>query len=209
MTTQGASAGLSFKARRQFTLNGHTYERGDEVPLAVIPPNKFEVWRSSRLIVPNVDRPRSVAAQSALAMQEAGDRTTAMIHGEAAAAANGGAKWMPPGGEKAEKAAEPGRDGIPGGEAIQGEPGSYIQHVGRGWFVVYHEGAEPVKVRGAGPASDKLRELRGEAGEGKGVTILGGGGGDESSGAPGETPTGGGLALTDESAHAAAIMEAE
>jgi hypothetical protein len=51
------------------------------------------------------------------------------------------------------------------------DPNGVIEAVGRGWYNVHYRG-ETKKVRTAEKAHEALVEMRGEAGEGKGTTIL-------------------------------------
>jgi hypothetical protein len=170
----GTGAGLRYKARRLLTIDGTTYQPGEGVPIWAIPPEKLDRWVETRTIV--IDRVKPAA--EATAMSGPGE-VNPPAEGKAA--------------KPAKEAAAPCPGGIPGGEAIEGERDSYIQHIGRGWYAIYHLG-QTGKERTAAKAGEKLREMRGPSWAGVGASILdgnGGGGDGEKAGlAPDRLPEG-------------------
>jgi len=140
-----------YYARRALTIGGITYVKGDHVPHGLLDDRRFLTFVEGRTLIHERNAASLIRRQDDESAA-GGDNPGGSANGAAAGAVKAG-------GDK-----EPRPGGALGGDPIEGTAEEYIQHLGRGWFLVYFHG-ESAKERGAGPAAERLKAFREAAGQ--------------------------------------------
>ncbi len=159
--------GTLYKLRRATTIGDKLRPAGAPVTISELNPSKVGSWITNRVIL--------LASKEDVERWEAERAATEAAEGKA---------------KKADLEVAPGVGGVEGLDPIIGEPDSYIQHISRGWFHVFHH-VYGGKVRGQEKAQARLDLLKagGDVQEGQAGLLAGAAAhAGNGSGVPGEHP---------------------